>query len=189
MSDRSLVDAALDVIANHGLDGVTVDRLAEASGISRATLYRRGVAIDELTAAAVEKAAEQYREALWPALTGPGSAANRLEAALRALCEAADQHLALLVGLYPHPHSPFHEEVDGAALVQEPFAEPFERLLRDGITDGTLRSRDPAADATLLFNLVSWTYVHLRHAHHWPPEEASTRVVSLVLGGVLRGEN
>lgn len=140
-----------------------------------------------MTAAAVEKAAEQYREALWPALTGPGSAANRMEAALGAPCQAADQHLTLLVSLYPHPHSPFHEEVDGAALVQEPFAE---RSSDSSVTASpTARCVHAGADATLLFNLVSWTYVHLRHAHHWPPEEASTRVVSLVLGGVLRGEN
>ena len=186
MSDMTLIDAAFEVIASHGIDGVTVDRLAEASGISRATLYRRGISIDELTAAAIDKATEQYREALWPALTGPGDAASRLEAALRALCESADQHLALLISLYPHPHSPFHQQdADGGALVREPFAEPFERLLRDGMTDGTLQSHNPPVDATVLFNLVSWTYVHLRHAHHWPPDEAADHILTLVLGGIL----
>lgn len=182
--NRPLVDAAMLVIAEHGLDGVTVDRLAEASGISRATLYRRGLDMDELVAAALDEATTSYREALWPALTGSGDACARLEAAMRALCTAADQHLLLLVRLFPHPHSPFHDGTQQkSALVREPFAEPFERLLRDGQIDGSLRTTDPVEDATVLFNLVSWTYIHLRHAHSWAPQQAADRIVSIVLNG------
>lgn len=181
---RPLIDAAMRVIAEHGLDGVTIDRLAEASGISRATLYRRDLDIDELIATALEEAITSYRDALWPALTGSGDARARLEAAMRALCTAADAHLLLLVRLFPHTHSPFHSDTpDKSALVREPFSEPFERLLRDGQTDGSLRTTDPVEDATVLFNLVSWTYVHLRHAHSWPPDQAADRIVAIVLNG------
>jgi len=42
------------------------------------------------------------------------------------------------------------------------FTESLERLLRDGIADGTLRPEDLRESATVLFNLVGWTYIHLR---------------------------
>jgi hypothetical protein len=74
-------------------------------------------------------------------------------------------------------------------LVQEPFAEPFQRLLRDGITDGRCVRAIPPRTPPCCFSLVSWTYVHYDTPTTVPPEEASTRVVSLVLGGVLRSEN
>ncbi|MEQ4724340.1 hypothetical protein [Nonomuraea sp. B19D2] len=37
---------------------------------------------------------------LWPALTSPGKAAERLRAMLEAMFRAADQHLELLAGMY-----------------------------------------------------------------------------------------
>jgi hypothetical protein len=42
------------------------------------------------------------------------------------------------------------------ALVIDVFAEPFERLLRDGAADGTLRDLPPTTTATVLFNVVGW---------------------------------
>jgi hypothetical protein len=36
------------------------------------------------------------------------------------------------------------------------FAEPFERLLRDGALEGTLRKVPPTVTATVLFNTVGW---------------------------------
>jgi hypothetical protein len=34
------------------------------------------------------------------------------------------------------------------------FTEPLEKLLREGIADGSLRDVDPVETATVLFNLV-----------------------------------
>jgi hypothetical protein len=37
------------------------------------------------------------------------------------------------------------------------------------MADGSIRQADPVETATVLFNLVSWTYRHLRQGHGWPP--------------------
>jgi hypothetical protein len=52
------------------------------------------------------------------------------------------------------------------------FTEPLEKLLREGAADGRLRDVDPVQTATVLFNLVGWTYIHLRTGHGWRPERA-----------------
>jgi hypothetical protein len=65
------------------------------------------------------------------------------------------------------------------------FSEPFERILRDGAQDGTLREVDVQETATVLFNLVGWTYIHLRTGHHWGIERAHEAVLAVALHGVL----
>jgi hypothetical protein len=39
--------------------------------------------------------------------------------------------------------------------------------------------------ATVLFNLVGWTYMHLRTGHGWTPERASRHLLSLAVEGVV----
>ncbi len=39
-SDVDILDAALDVIAEHGVSGTTVDTVADTAGTSKATIYR-----------------------------------------------------------------------------------------------------------------------------------------------------
>jgi hypothetical protein len=65
------------------------------------------------------------------------------------------------------------------------FTEPLVRLLSDGIADGTLREVDPEETATVLFNLVGWTYVHLRTGHGWKPDRARRAILDPVLHGLL----
>ena len=184
MTDAALLQAAQRAIQAHGYAGATLERIADEAGLSRVTLHRRGVSKDSLLAGLVAWATEDYRAALWPALTGDGGGADRLYDALVALCGVAEQHLALLVALRSQADSVFHRRED-SALTRGVWTAPIERLLRDGAADGSLRAVDPRETATLLFNMVGWTYVHLRTGHGWPPERAVRAVIEPVLHGVI----
>lgn len=181
--DEALLDAATEAFRKHGFTGATIERIAAEAGVSRVTLHRRGVTKEGLLSALAERGAERYRTALWPPLTAPGSARDRLEAAMGALCESAEDNLELLVALRAQSDSVFHDEGE-EQLTHSVFTEPFERILRDGATDATLRDVDPLETATVLFNLVGWTYVHLRTGHHWSPERARRATVDLALHGL-----
>ena len=181
--DDPLLDAATAAFREHGFAGATLERIAAEAGLSRVTLQRRGVTRDGLLAALAERGAERYRTALWPALTAPGTALERLEAAMGALCVSAEENLELLVALRAQSDSVFHDEGE-EPLTRSVFTEPFERVLRDGARDGTLREVDPVETATVIFNLVGWTYVHLRTGHRWPPERARRATLDLALRGL-----
>lgn len=180
--DSTLVDATAAAVARWGLGAVTLERIAEEAGISRATIYRRNVTRDDLVAALTAEAAATYSQAMLPALSRPGTARERLASALDALCDTADAHLDLLAGMFLAHGEVFHQTGPDAMIV-DVFAEPFERLLRDGAVDGTLRELPPTVTATALFNLVGWGYIHLRAAHHWQPAAARQVIVDLVLNG------
>jgi AcrR family transcriptional regulator len=166
VQDARLLVAAARVLEDAGWQGLTVEAVAEAAGLSRVTAWRLGASREALVATLLREPAVDYREAMWPALVGPGNARQRLDRALDALFGVIDAHLPLLLA----SDQVFHR----AKAAQINFNEPFARLFTDGTADGSLAppGEDPAAAAELLFNTVCWSYVHLRGRHHWPAERA-----------------
>lgn len=183
-TDARVLEAARRAFSEHGYAGATLERIAEAAGLSRVTLYRRGVSKDGVLAGLIARATEDYRRTIWPALVGEGDGAHRLGRALAALCESAEENMGLLLALRAQSDGIFHRS-DGEGLTRTVFTEPLERLIRDGIGDGSIREVDAVEQATLLFNLVGWSYIHLRSGHGWAPDRARERVLDTVLNGLL----
>ena len=177
------MDAARSAFAKFGYQDATLERIAGEAGLSRVTLHRRGISKPLLLEWLAADGAASYRAALWPALTGTGSGRERLEEALRALCHVAEEHSTLLLAMRSATDEVFHDDNE-EALTRTEFTEPLERLLRDGSADGSLVARDPAETATVLFNVVGWSYLHLRSGHRWGAERASEAVIGIALSGV-----
>jgi AcrR family transcriptional regulator len=183
--DEDLLAVAAALLEQEGWAALRLDRIAEAAGVSRATVWRHG-----LTRQAVEQLLRQqltadYQQLMWEPLTMPGTGAERFGAALRALCALAERNLPLLA----HTGTAFHEpDLDAAGLAIDYFA-PWLRILEQGQADGSLpRVAEPYRFAVLVSETVLFSYVHLR-AHHrrygWTPETASDAVIGLVATGYL----
>lgn len=174
----TLIAAVEAALSKHGLDGVTLEQIAAEAGLNRVTLYRRGHTRESLLTAAALAAAEEFRGAALPALTATIPARDRLALLADALFDLADQHLALLAGLFDGPTAVFHLATDDHdALTRLEYTAPFARILTDGQADSTLGSEDPEEDAEVLFNLLGWTYIHLRRSHGWEPARARSAVL------------
>ncbi len=100
---------------------------------------------------------------------------------------AAEEHMVLLLAVRAQTDAIFHreEEEEEEAMTRSVFTDPLEKLLREGIADGSLRAVDPLETATVLFNLVGWTYIHLRAGHGWKPDRARRATLDPVLHGLL----
>jgi AcrR family transcriptional regulator len=183
--DTRLLQGARRTLVRHGWEGATLQRLADEAGVSRMTLHRRGISRDALLAALAEQLEGEYREALWPALTAPGTPLERLELALSSLCGVVDENLELVDALGRSERDAVFHEQRRPALTKQVFTEPVRRLLADGAADGSLRIDDPAETATVLFNLVGHTYRHLRAEHGWSPQRTRRAVLDLALRGVV----
>lgn len=184
--DQQVREAGRRAFARYGYAGATIERIAREAGLSRVTLHRRGIDRDTVLAALAEEADDTCRRALWPALTGSGSARERLEQALAALCATAEAELAVLLALRAQRDAIFHDESpQGTRAV---FVEPLARLLRDGAVDGSLRAvADPDTAATVLFNQVGGTYLHLRGDHGWEAPRCRDTLLELTMQGVASG--
>ena len=182
-----LVEAIGRVVDTYGWAGATAERIADAAGINRTTLYRKGLTKERLLDAAITVAAESFLAEMMEPMLQNGTARERLEAVLEAVCRTMEQNLGLLAGLFDGPTTVFH--LDGALpTTRFEYVQPLERLLRDGAVDGTLVSSDPEGDAELMFNALVWTYVHLRRTHLQQAKTVTPAVIRLALGFVRPGQ-
>lgn len=180
-----IVDAARHVLAQDGLAAATLQRISATAGVSRMTLHRRGVSKQDILRAIAEGLEADYREAIWPALVGTGTGAERLAHALELVCGVTERNLAMLEAL---PAASHDANAGAGALTRPVFTEPLARLLLDGAADGSLTELDPQETATVLFNLVGHTYRHLRTGHRWSARRAREGVIALVMRGVVARE-
>ena len=177
--DGELHRATIAVLREHGWDGLTLERVAEAAGRARSTLWRQGLTLEVLVGSLVGELAADFRATMYPILTGGGTGRDRLERGLVALCELLDRHLPLMLAT----DEAFHQDT---APGQPPdYLHPFIQFLREGAADGSLAPGDDVVeDADVAFNAVAWPYVHLRGRHGWPADRARARVVGVVLDGL-----
>jgi AcrR family transcriptional regulator len=181
--DADLRRATIAVLREGGWDGLTLERVAEAAGRARSTLWRQGLSREALVGALTGELAKDFRASMYPVLTAGGTGRERLVKGLDALCDLLDRHLPLMLAT----DEAFHQDT---APGQPPdYLHPFIVFLRDGVADGSLTlERDEVTTADLAFNGVAWPYVHLRGRHGWPADKARDAVVGVVLNGVARKE-
>jgi len=181
--DADLQRATIAVLRERGWEGLTLERVAQAAGRARSTLWRQGLTIEVLVGSLVGELAADFRGSMFPILTTHGSGRDRLERGLVALCELLDRHLPLMLAT----DEAFHQDT---APGQPPdYLHPFIQFLREGEADGSLAPRGDVVEAAdVAFNAVAWTYVHLRGRHGWPAERAAARVVGVVLNGLSTSE-
>jgi AcrR family transcriptional regulator len=181
--DEELRRATIAVLRERGWDGLTLERVAEAAGRARSTLWRQGLGREALIGALTGELAEDFRASMYPILTAGGTGRERLIKGLEALCDLLDRHLPLMLAT----DEAFHQ---ATAPGQPPdYLHPFIVFLRDGVADGSLTlARDDVTTADIAFNTVAWPYVHLRGRHDWPAEKARAAVVGVVLDGITGKE-
>jgi AcrR family transcriptional regulator len=174
VQDERLLAAAARVLQDAGWQGLTIEAVAEAAGLSRVTAWRLGASREALIASLLSQLDQDYRRVMWPALVGSGTARERLDRAIDALFDVIDAHLPLLLA----SDTVFHR----ASATRLSFNEPFMRLFEDGRIDHSVAAiaDDPEEASDLLFNAICWPYAHLRGRHHWTAERARRRLRGLL---------
>jgi AcrR family transcriptional regulator len=174
-----VIDGARRAVEHSGWQAATLERIAEEAGLSRMTLHRHGLGREEIFALLGEAYERDFRVAIAAACALPGSAAERLRSGLSAVCDTSERHLSFLRGLDEEADTRlFHER----GVSRAGYVSPIERVIRDGIRDGSFRSVPVRATATLLVNAADRTYRHMRAAHAWAPARARSAVDLLVRG-------
>lgn len=187
--DPERIERIRDALGGRDWHAVTLSDLADAAGLSRMTLHRRGIGKDEVLRQIGALMVQDHRDAIYPALVADGDGRKRLRIALEGLCAVNERYLRISDALSAIQLAEvFHEPGEGAVLTRDSFTAGMRRILADGMADGSLREADLDDTATLLFNAVGWTYRHMRTGHRWPAERARETVVDLLLHGMLRDD-
>lgn len=149
------VMAAAATFVQHGLDGVTMSDIVEASGIPRATLYYHFDSKEAVFTFIYSRAFDEFEAAVASALEGSGSGHDRLVRVVRAQLEFyARQPMAReAVHWNPGRGARATEVVDRARTA---YVGPLAKLIEDGIADGSFApTSSPAAVAAAILGAVT----------------------------------
>lgn len=182
--DEELLDAAEAILAEHGVEGVTLERVADRAGLSRVTLWRRGVTTEDLVTGLLQRLTDDFVKEFWPIIDSSGTGRDRLSACLDALFEVADRHLHVL----SVSDEVFHWAAERCMFPPgaEGFLGPFVGALRLGARDGSLTFSGHAEDtADVVYNTACWGYVHLRQRHKWSRKRARSQISAVLVAGLV----
>lgn len=183
-AEERVVAGARRAIERHGWQAATLARIADEAGLSRMTLYRRGLGREEILELLVADYERDFRDSLAPVVDGSGSGMRRLRRALVSVCQVTERHLAFLRGLDEETDQRFFHERSIRVRSRDAYVAPLERVLEAGMRDGSIRILPVRETATLLVNAADRTYRHLRIAHGWPPGRARRSLLDLLARGV-----
>jgi AcrR family transcriptional regulator len=176
---RGVRDATLDtaaaLVAEHGIRSVTMSRIAEETGIGRATLYKYFPGVEAILLAWHERQVSRHLEYLAEVRDQAGDACERLEAVLEAYALIQQGHpgteLAALLHRGKH-----------VARAQQQLRSMLRDLLREAGRAGEVRD-DVAPD-----ELASYCLHALAAASSMPSKAAVRRLVTVTLTGLRRGD-
>ena len=165
------LETTADLVAKHGLRGVTMSQIAEQTGIGRATLYKYFPDVEAILGAWHERQVKAHLEQLATARDQATGAAGRLRAVLETYAVIAhgargrnDSELAALLHGRPQVR---HAQRQVQAM--------FRDLIRDAAAAGELRDDLPADE------LASYCLHALTAARTLPSKAAVRRLVAVTV--------
>lgn len=169
----AILEYAARALAQHG-DSATLADIAEATGISRSTLYRYFPNRDALVSALAERAAEELRERIREAELDTLSVPDAIARITRGLIATGSKYVAIA--------SPRSGPGDSAELQ---VTDPILRLFERGVAEGSLRGDVPAAALFDIYSdLVKGGIQRAAH-NNAGVEQASAAVLAVFLHGAL----
>ncbi|HET9139073.1 TetR/AcrR family transcriptional regulator [Actinophytocola sp.] len=180
---RAVIDATLDaaaqLVAEHGLRAVTMSQIAERTGIGRATLYKYFPDVDTILHAWHERQIDAHLEQLVAIRDQPGEPRERLAAVLEAY--ALIQHQRS----HRHRHDPHGSELaallhrgEHLAPAQQRLRTMVRQLLTEAAAAGEVRA-DMAVE-----ELAGYCLHALDAAGGLRSAAAVRRLVALTLAGL-----
>jgi len=168
----AILDTTVSLVAEHGLRTVTMSRIAEETGIGRATLYKYFPGVEAILIAWHERQVTGHFKHLVEVGNQAGDARKRLEAVLEAY--------ALIT--YERPHgtelATLVHRGEHVARAQQHLSDLIRDLLTEGAEAGSLRD-DVASD-----ELASYCIHAVAAATSLPSKAAVHRLVQVILAGL-----
>ena len=178
-----IYEATIGVLGEHGIERLTMDRVAEAAGVAKGSLYNYFRNKQELVRFVFDKTVEPAREAVGEVLVQPISAVEKLEAVVRVWFEHFATHRGIFDLLL---HRVGRDLLDQSQKSMRADAtDKFQRILKQGMEEGAFRRLDATRAAEMLLGAVTMTIEQQIALNEERPVDESVRsLMDFFLHGV-----
>lgn len=179
----SLLDVAVRVFTERGYDGTSFTHLAEASGLSRSSIFHHIDSKEQLLRLGLERALEPLMASTSDASARTGPALDRLTYLVRRNIEIMADRLPY-VTLLLNVHG--NTDTERWALDQRrTYDKLVADVVEDAISEGAVRADiDARTTARLLFGMINSVREWYHPDRHTTPDALADQVCSLILDGI-----
>jgi AcrR family transcriptional regulator len=153
MMKDEIYHAAVDVLMKQGVDGLTMDRVAEAAGIAKGSLYNYFDNKSELVRFIHDKTIEPAKRQVREIVNGPQTAPEKMEAILRNWFELFVANRGIFDFLFNDARTrevlEEHKRNSRAEAIND-----LRPIFEQGIQEGSFRSLDPVRTAEMFLGAV-----------------------------------
>jgi len=179
-----ITQAALEVLKQHGYEGLTMDRVAEVAGIAKGSLYHYFRNKQELVTYLFEQTIEPAIQAGEEIFHRVVPAVQKLEAMVRMWFDYFSQHRGLFDFLFRDPAVrelcfTSQRAKNGLAI------DRFSAVLRQGIDEGVFRPLDVTYAAEMIIGSLQFVIERqLETGESHQIEDSVRRLMDIVLHGI-----
>ncbi len=186
MNRDQILEAAAQIIRRKGFHAASMQDIAEAVNLQKASLYHHFSSKQQILLALLDQALDLLIERVSDVLTQDNPVDEKLCQAMRVYLGSLGEHAdlaAVLLLEHRSLDSEYHER-------HIPRRDRFERLWRDliqeGVESGVFHDTDPSMTARALLGVMNWTITWYRSDGLFSIGQISDQFAALFLDG-LRG--
>jgi len=150
MMKESIFAAATTVLCEHGVDGTTMNRVAEAAELAKSSLYDYFPSKEELLKFVYDRLVAPFMEAIKETVQAELPAPQKLERVLRIAFERGTKHKALICLL-----AQSDQQYEVKEKTRPRILEAFTTIFEEGIREGSFHPHNPAHTGRMFFGAFS----------------------------------
>ena len=185
MTRDEILDAAAQIFREKGFHAASMQDIAEAVNLQKASLYHHVSSKQEILLALLDQALDLLIQHIEQVLARPLPSDQKLSAAMQANLEAMLEHRDLAAVLLLE-----YRSLDPQFRARHiPRRDRFERLWRDliqeGVDQGMFVCEDPGTASKALLGVMNWTITWYRPDGSLTPSSIAESFAKLFLSGLL----
>ncbi len=189
MNRDQILDASAQIIRQKGFHAASMQDIAEAVHLQKASLYHHFSSKQEILLALLDQALDLLIEQLGAITAREAPADRKLHQAVGAYLETLEDH-ADLAAVLLFEHRSLNPEYRERHI---PRRDRFERLWRDLIQEGVdsnlFQDDNPALSARALLGVMNWTITWYRPGGPLTMSQISDHISVLFLNGLRRASH
>lgn len=186
MNRDDILTAAAQVFSQKGFHAASMQDIAQAVNLQKASLYHHIDSKQEILLALLDQAFDLLTEHIQPVISQPNPIADKLQLAMCAYLTDMLENRELALVLLLEYRSLRNEYRARHILRRDRFEQLWRDMIREGIDAGVFRSTDPAIASRALLGVMNWTITWYHPEGPLTPRQIADQYADLFLSGLLQ---
>ena len=182
-----ILDMSAQLFGQRGVDGTSINAIAEHVHLSKATIYHYFVSKEEIYSEIVINTLERLVEVLKAAVSRDDSPDDQLRSYMRAYAQFLDQNFwrftTVLTGFGGIQRD---NQRSRAMLLRRQAREIVRDIIRDGMKAGVFRKADVSTTAIAVLSMLNWMYRWYDRDGRKTPAQFAAEFADLAVQGLMQ---